>query len=47
MAGQILIPLRQNDRIEEIIPYIEEIAKQGMRIVFLIRYPGQATFLAS
>lgn len=39
MAGQILVALNRHDRIQEILPYIEEIAKPGMRIVFLIPYP--------
>ena len=39
MAEQILVPLKSNDRLEEIIPYIEEIAKPGMKAVFLVRYP--------
>jgi hypothetical protein len=39
MAGQILVPLKRHDRIEEIIPYLEKLAKPGMRVVFLFRYP--------
>lgn len=39
MAGQILIPLKRHDRIEQILPYIENIAQPGMRVVFLIPYP--------
>lgn len=39
MAKQILVPLKEHDRIEEIIPYIEEVARPGMRVVFL---EGQA-----
>ncbi len=42
MAGQILVPLKRHDRIEEIIPYIETIAKPGMRVVFLIPYPVES-----
>jgi len=42
MAGQILVPLKKHDRIEEIIPYIEEVVKPGMRAVFLLRYPVES-----
>lgn len=38
MTGQILVPLRKDDPIEEIIPYLEEVARPGMRVVFLIPY---------
>ncbi|MFQ5849221.1 MAG: hypothetical protein ACE5JU_01375 [Candidatus Binatia bacterium] len=46
MAKQILFPVKGRDRIEEVIPYIEEVAKPGMRVVFLIPYPVDG-FLAS
>lgn len=39
MAGQILIALKGNDRLEQFIPYVEKITQPGMKIVFLIRYP--------
>jgi hypothetical protein len=39
MAGQILDSLRSEDRIEDIMPYITEVAKAGMSVIFLIRYP--------
>lgn len=39
MTGEILVPLRRNDRIEQIVPYLEDVARPGMRVVFLIRYP--------
>src|SRR5437870_6043718 len=38
VAKQIVVPLTRHDRIEEIIPYLEEIAKPGMRVVFLVPY---------
>lgn len=44
MAGQILVALRRNERLEQIIPYIERIAQPGMRIVFLIHYPVDGGF---
>jgi len=39
MAEQILVALKRNDRVEEIVPYLEKIAKPGMRIIFLVQYP--------
>jgi hypothetical protein len=39
MNKKILVPLRQNDRSEEMIPYIENVARPGMQVVFLMRYP--------
>jgi hypothetical protein len=39
MAQQILVPLRRDDRIDEILPYIEKLCQPGMRVVFFIRYP--------
>lgn len=45
MAGKILVALKSNDRLEEIIPYIEKIAQPGMSVVFLLRYPVTGSFL--
>jgi hypothetical protein len=39
MSKKILVPLGQNDRTEEMIPYIEKVARPGMKVVFLMRYP--------
>ena len=39
MAGQILIPFNSHLRIKETLSIIEEAAKPGMRVVFLVRYP--------
>ena len=39
MAGQILIPFNSHLRIKETVSVIEEAAKPGMRVVFLVRYP--------
>ncbi len=44
MAGQILVPLKKHDRIEEILPYLEKIAQSGMRVVFLMHYPMTGGF---
>ena len=41
MAKQILVPLKRDDRVEEIIPYVEKVAQPGMKVVFLLRYPGE------
>jgi hypothetical protein len=39
MNKKILVPLGQYDRSEEMIPYIEKVARPGMKVVFLLRYP--------
>jgi hypothetical protein len=39
MAGNILVPLKRHDRIEDIFPYIEQVTHPGMRVVFLVQHP--------
>jgi hypothetical protein len=39
MNKKILVPLGRYDRSEEMIPYIEKVARPGMKVVFLVRYP--------
>ena len=39
MAEKILVPLKRHDRVEEIIPYIEEVTQPGTSVVFLIHHP--------
>ena len=38
MAGQILVPLRRNDRIEDVLPYLEQIARPGCKVTLLVHY---------
>jgi hypothetical protein len=38
MAAQILVPLKEDDRVEEIIPYIQQVTQPGMEVVFLTPY---------
>ena len=38
LQGKILVPLRRGDRIEDMIPYIEQIAWPGCRVMLLIHY---------
>jgi hypothetical protein len=38
VIGQILVPLRKGDRIEDVLPYLEQIARPGYRVTFLIHY---------
>ena len=38
MTGQILVPLRRNDRIEDVLPYLEQIARPGCKVTLLIHY---------
>ena len=40
MAEQVLVPLKRNDRVEEIIPYVEKVTRPSMEVVFLVRYPA-------
>jgi hypothetical protein len=42
MAAQILVALKSEDRLSQMIPYIEEIAQPGMKVVFLIGFHPQA-----
>src|SRR5262245_48174716 len=46
MNKKILVPLRQYDQGEEMIPYIENVARPGMQVVFLVRYPVDGFILA-
>jgi len=39
MKKIILVPLKRNDRPEDFIPYIEEVARAGMTAVFMVPYP--------
>ncbi len=39
MTSRILVALRTNDRIKEIIPYVEKLARPGMKVVFLLPFP--------
>jgi hypothetical protein len=39
MKKNILVPLGQYDRSEDMVPYVESVARPGMKVVFLVRYP--------
>jgi hypothetical protein len=39
MARKVLVALNRRDRVEEIAPYLENLARPGMRVIFLVRYP--------
>ena len=39
MAEKILVPLKKHDRVAEVIPYIERVARPGTSVVFLIHHP--------
>lgn len=45
MTAQILVVLKRNEQVEEILPYVEKIAQPGMKVVFLSRYPVAGDFL--
>ena len=35
----ILVPMRRDDRVEDLLPYVEEVARSGMKAVFMVPYP--------
>jgi hypothetical protein len=37
---KILVPLKRNDEVKELMPYIEKVARPGMEAVFLVPYPA-------
>jgi hypothetical protein len=39
MNKKILVRLGRYDRTGEMIPYVEKVARPGMKVVFLVRYP--------
>jgi hypothetical protein len=39
MAKQILVPMKRDDRVEDFIPYVENVARPGMKVVFMVPYP--------
>ncbi len=44
MTQEILVPIAKRDRIHDVLPYLEEIARPGMRVVFLVRYPADGFY---
>jgi hypothetical protein len=42
MNKKILVVLRRRDTADQMMPYLEEVAKLGMRVVFLIPYPVES-----
>lgn len=47
MAEKILVALKSRDRLSRMIPYIENVAKPGMKVVFLIPFGPQTGFSAA
>jgi len=39
MNKKILVPLGHYDRVGEMIPYVDKVARPGMKVLFLMRYP--------
>ena len=39
MKKLILVPLKRNDRVEDWLPYVDEITRPGMKAVFMVPYP--------
>jgi hypothetical protein len=44
MANYILVPLNPRDQVAELIPHIEEVARAGMTVVFLVPYQANGFF---
>jgi hypothetical protein len=38
VTGRILVPLRRDDRIEDVVPYLEQIAWPGCKVTLLVHY---------
>lgn len=47
MAREILVALKSEDRLSQMIPYIQKIAQSGMRVVFLLRFSPQPALTVS
>jgi hypothetical protein len=45
MSGQILVPLKKHDRIEEILFYLDVLARPEMKVVFLTPYRGKVSWM--
>ncbi len=45
MSGQILVPLKKHDRIEEILLYLDVLARPGMKVVFLTPYQEKVSWM--
>lgn len=43
MTRVILVSFKRHNRVEEFIPYLEEVAQPGMRVIFLIPYPVESS----
>jgi hypothetical protein len=41
VTARILVPLRRDDRIEDVVPYLEQITQPGYRVTLLIHYSVQ------
>ena len=39
MKKLILVPLKRSDRAEDLLPYVEKVARPGMKAVFMVPYP--------
>jgi hypothetical protein len=38
VTGQILVPLRRGDKIEDVVPYLDQITRSGCKVTLLIHY---------
>jgi hypothetical protein len=47
MKPQILVAIDSQDRLSQLMPYIEKIAQPGMQVIFLIRWHAQQALTAA
>jgi len=45
MSGQIFVPFKKRDRIEEMIPFLQALARPEMEIIFLTPYREQTSWM--
>jgi hypothetical protein len=45
MSGQIFVPVKKHGRIEEILPYLDLLARPGMQVVFITTYREKVSWM--
>jgi hypothetical protein len=38
MSRQLLVPLKGGDRVDDVLPYVRDVAQPGMTVVFLVHF---------
>lgn len=44
MEKKIVALLRRQDKVEDMLPYLEDLARPGVKVVFLVPYPVEPSF---